>query len=169
VRRAHTIFLFALTLGTSASLHAAEIYKCVGPDGRPLYTSEKRDTFGKKCKVVSREVNVVPMQTPRKSESKPPRQSESKPPRQGTYPRENAAARAAAKERQREILEKELANEEEMLGKARAALAEQESIRSGNERNYARVLQRLKPYQDDVETHEKNVDALRRELQILRR
>jgi len=161
VRRAHTIFLFALTLGTSASLHAAEIYKCVGPDGRPLYTSEKRDTFGKKCKVVSREVNVVPMQAPRKSESKPPRQ--------GTYPRENAAARAAAKERQREILEKELANEEEMLGKARAALAEQESIRSGNERNYARVLQRLKPYQDDVETHEKNVDALRRELQILRR
>jgi len=161
VRRAHSILLFALTLGTSASLHAAEIYKCVGPDGRSLYTSEKRDTIGKKCKVISREVNVVPMPAPRKGESKPSAQ--------GAYPRENAAARTAAKERQREILEKELANEEEQLGKARAALAEQESIRLGNERNYARVLQRLKPYQDDVETHEKNVEALRRELQLLRR
>ena len=142
-------------------MHAAEIYKCVGPDGRPLYTSEKRDTFGKKCKVISREVNVVPMKAPRKDEAKTP------PP--ATYPRENSAARAAARERQREILEKELAKEEELLGNARAALAEQESIRSGNERNYARVLQRLRPYQDDVETHEKNVDALKRELQILRR
>jgi len=143
------------------SLHAAEIYKCVGPDGRPLYTSEKRDTAGKKCKVISREVNVVPMQAPRGNDGKTSRP--------GTYPREDQAARAAAKERQREILEKELANEEEMLGKAKAALAEQESIRTGNERNYARVLQRLKPYQDDVETHEKNVEALKRELQNLRR
>jgi hypothetical protein len=114
------------------SLQAAEIYKCVGPDGRPLYTSEKRDTAGKKCKVISREVNVVPMQAPRGNDGKTSRP--------GTYPREDAAARA-----------------------------EQESIRTGNERNYARVLQRLKPYQDDVETHEKNVEALKRELQNLRR
>lgn len=161
MRRTHTILLFALTLGTGTSLQASEIYKCVGPDGRPLYTSEKRDTVGKKCKVISREVNVVPMQAPRRNDSKTSRP--------GTYPREDSAARAAAKERQREILEKELANEEEVLGKAKAALAEQESIRTGDERNYARVLQRLKPYQDDVETHEKNVEALKRELQNLRR
>ena len=49
-----------------------------------------------------------------------------------------------------------------------AALAEQESIRSGDERNYARVLERLKPYQDEVGRHQKNVDALRAELNQLR-
>jgi len=161
VRRAHKYLLLAFSLGTSASLQAAEIYKCVGPQGRPLYTSEKRDTMGRKCKVISREVNVVPMQAPAKNGAQSSRQP--------AYPREDAAARAGAKERQRQILEKELANEEGMLGKARAALAEQESVRTGDERNYARVLERLKPYQDDVEAHEKNVEALRRELQNLQR
>jgi hypothetical protein len=161
VRRAHQILLLASCLATSASLQAAEIYKCVGPQGRPLYTSEKRDTAGKKCKVISREVNVVPMQVPSKAGAQSSRQA--------SFPREDDSARAAAKGRQRQILEKELANEQDMLGKARAALAEQESVRTGDERNYARVLERMKPYQDDVETHEKNVEALRRELQNLDR
>lgn len=43
----------ALTLPTQAQ--RSEIYKCENPDGgRPLYTSDKRDTVGFKCEVVSR-------------------------------------------------------------------------------------------------------------------
>ena len=38
------------------------------------------------------------------------------------------------------------------------------AMREGGERNYARVLERLQPYKDRVETHEKNVEALKREL-----
>ena len=161
MRRSHQTLLFVLAFGTGASLQAAEIYKCVGPEGHPLYTSEKRDTVGKKCKVISREVNVVPMQAPPKSRAQPPQEP--------SYPREDAAKRSAARERQRQILEKELTAEEDLLGKARAVLLEQETVRSGNERNYARMLERLRPYQDDVETHERNVEALKRELQNLER
>ena len=42
-------------------------------------------------------------------------------------------------------------------------------MRSGEERNYARVQERLQPFKDSIETHEKNIEALRRELNYLYR
>jgi hypothetical protein len=42
-------------------------------------------------------------------------------------------------------------------------------VRSGQELNYARVQERLQPYKDSIETHEKNIEALRRELNNLYR
>ena len=85
-------------------------------------------------------------------------------PREGAFPRETPKARASAKDRQREILEKELATEQDLLAKAQKALAEQEAVRHGDERNYAKVLERLQPFKDNVDLHAKNVEALRREL-----
>ena len=41
-------------------------------------------------------------------------------------------------------------------------------MRFGDEKNYQRVLDRLKPYQDDVERHERNVAALQKELSNVR-
>ncbi len=146
------IFVTFGTLPWVASAPGAEIYKCTDTGGRPLYTSDKRDTAGKKCELVSREVNVIPGQkgVARASPS--------------NFPKESPAERASAKGRQREILEQELQTEQQLLAKAKKALAEQEATRSGDERNYARVLERLQPYKDTVEVHEKNVEALRREL-----
>jgi hypothetical protein len=147
-------------LAAPAYAQVTEIYKCVDGTGRPLYTSDKRDTAGKKCDLVSREINVVPAQqipVQRPSASRP------------GFPRESASDRANAKERQREILEKELATEQQLLAKAQQDLADQESVRSGDERNYARVLERLQPYKDSLEVHQKNVEALRRELGNLNR
>ena len=152
--------LILVTFGTFAAgaAHAqvTEIYKCIDAGGRPLYTSDKRDTAGKKCELVSREVNVAPG-TPA---PKPAAKAQSP----ATFPKETPAERASAKGKQREILEKELASEQELLAKAKKDLAEQEAQRSGEERNYARVLERLQPFKDSVETHEKNIEALRREL-----
>ena len=85
------------------------------------------------------------------------------------FPKEDSQARAAAKSRQREILERELEREETLLGESRKELAEQESVRYGDERNYAKVLERLQKYKDSVEVHEKNVESLRRELTNLSR
>jgi hypothetical protein len=130
-----------------------EIYKCYDENGRPLYTSDKRDTRGKNCELVSREVNVVP----------------APPARSTAFPKESPSQRASAKGRQRDILEKELTSEQQLLAKAQKDLADQEAIRTGDERNYARVLERLQPYKDSVETHQKNIEALRRELSNLSR
>jgi hypothetical protein len=154
--------LIFVTFGTLPGLSHAqvtEIYKCQDPSGRPLYTSDKRDTAGKKCELVSREVNVVPAQ-------KAPAPAAKSPP---NFPKESASDRASAKGRQRDILEKELATEQKLLAEAQQKLAQQEAIRTGDERNYAKVLERLQPYKDSVETHQKNVEALRRELSNLSR
>ena len=73
-----------------------------------------------------------------------------------------------ASDDRRKALVEELAREQYALVKAREALAQQESIRLGDERNYARVLERLKPYQDEVAAHEKKITELRQELANLR-
>jgi uncharacterized protein YfaQ (DUF2300 family) len=140
---------FAVLAPLAHSQQRTEIYKCVDASGRASYTNEAREIDGRKCQLVTTQINVAP------------------PPKAGapaSFPRESAADRASAKGRQRAILEQELASEQTDLAKAKQALAEQETVREGDERNYARVLERLQPFKDRVETHEKNVEALKREL-----
>jgi hypothetical protein len=114
--------------------------------GRPLYTSDRRDTSGKKCALVSREVNVVPGQKSKQAASR----------ELGRFPRETPAQAANAKGLQRQVLEKELATEEAALAKAKQDLAGQGGGRD------ASVLK------DNIQTHEKNIQALLRELSNLR-
>ena len=152
---------FAAAVLCAMSAHAqnvTEIWRCLDNDGRRHYTNSKKETAGMKCELVTSQVNVAPPLT-----KPPPRAST------GNFPRETQRDSANARERQREILQKELVSEEAALAKARQALAEQESQRSGEERNYARVLERLQPFRDSVENHEKNIAALKRELGNLSR
>jgi hypothetical protein len=131
------------------------LWNCKDAAGRTTLTDQKADTVGKECRVVSEErVTVVPA-----AKVKSP----------NSFPRETSAERATSRARQRDTLEKELSQEEAMLADARKKLAEQEAIRTGEERNYAKVIERLKPYRDTVEVHEKNVEALKRELTSLSR
>ena len=153
------IALVALALGSIAMPALAqgptEIHRCIDADGRKHYTSSIKGYERMKCELVTRQqVNVAPAQ---------------KSARPGNFPRESSADRASAKGRQREILEQELAQEQQALSTARQALAEQEAVRSGDERNYARVLERLQPYQETVQNHQKNIEALQRELANLSR
>ena len=140
--------IFAVISAPAAAQQRSEIYKCVDASGRASYTNDARETAGRKCQLVTTQINVAP----------PPKG------KQNGFPRESAADRANAKGKQREILQQELSSEEASLAKAKEELAEQESVRAGDERNYARVLERLQPFKDRVETHEKNVEALKREL-----
>jgi hypothetical protein len=86
-----------------------------------------------------------------------------------SFPKESAAERSSRSATKKEILEKELAAEQELLDKARQALTQQEAVRTGDERNFAKVQERLQPYKDNVELHTKNIEALRRELANLNR
>ena len=148
--------LVALALGSlamPASAQLTEIFKCRDARGHWTYTNDRRQAEKVKCELVASQINVSPAQKAARPASSP-----------SSFPRESSAERAAGKGRQREILQQELASEEAALTKAQQALAEQESVRSGNERNYARVEERLKPYKDSVESHQKNIEALRREI-----
>jgi hypothetical protein len=140
----------------------ATIWSCRDKDGRTHVTNLREDTTGKDCRVIRQtRVQVVPAP---KSAAKPASK-----PAPSTFPREDSQSRASARDRQRDILEGELAQEEKLRDQARKELEEQESVRYGDERNYARVLERLQKYKDAVDVHEKNVESLRRELNNLYR
>lgn len=134
-----------------------DIWTCRDKEGKTHVTNIKGDTSGKDCRLVEQRVTVVPAQTSAASATRTPTK----------YPKETPAKRASAKDKQREILERELEQERALLENSKKALSEQESVRYGDEKNYARVLARLKPYQDTVEVHQKNVEALERELAVL--
>jgi hypothetical protein len=83
-------------------------------------------------------------------------------------PRVTGPTQRKRDDERRRILEEELVSAQAALDEARKALAEQESIREGGEKNYQRVLDRLKPFQEAVAEHEKNVASLKQELANLR-
>lgn len=160
--------LGVLMLGLSAgAAHAqpkpqgvTEIFKCRAENGQVTYTNDRRNAEKQKCELVTSQINVAPPL------AKPQPQATSRAP--SAFPRETPGQSQNARERQREVLERELAAEQNALNQARQALAEQETVRSGDERNYARVLDRLQPYKETIENHEKNIQALQRELANLK-
>jgi septal ring factor EnvC (AmiA/AmiB activator) len=163
--RAFVLLLVASALAPAARAQqppVTEIWKCRNAEGHWTYTNDRNEAEKQKCEIVTRQVNVAP--APPK-----PAPPAAKGARPSDFPKETANDRASARERQREVLEKELATEQTALAKAKDELAAQEAVRSGDERNYARVEERLQPYKDSVETHEKNIEALRRELNNLYR
>lgn len=155
---ASLLLAFGVAAAGPARAQVETLWNCKDPaSGRTILTNQKADTAGKECRIVQQErVNVAPAVRPA---AKSP----------AGFPRESASDRANSKAKQRETLEQELRQEESMLADARKKLSEQEAIRSGDEKNYARVLERLRPYKDTVEVHEKNVEALKRELGNLSR
>lgn len=138
----------AVPLGHAQS----EVYKCPDASGRPTYTNVKRDTVGKNCTLVSKEVSVVPAQAPTR-----------------VAPFSGSSNTSATRsESRRKILESELENEHQLLADARQRLAEQEGSRAGGERSYASAQERLKPYHRAVDQHTKNIEQLRGELGRIR-
>jgi hypothetical protein len=68
----------------------------------------------------------------------------------------------------RRILEQELADEQSKLAEAKKQLAEQEGQRIGGEQNYQKYLDRIQPFQAAVSGHERNIEAIKRELSDLK-
>lgn len=141
------------------------VWRCTESDGRAHYTNIKKETEGKTCQVVTREVSVVsgnPLAAaPAATRATGMQAATATPP---NFPRVDRETQRSRDDSRRKILEDELATEEKGLLDAKSKLTEQESVRLGDEKNYQRVLDRLKPYQEAVERHERNVAALKREM-----
>jgi hypothetical protein len=142
----------------------AEIYECVDQNGNKRFTNITAEAKG--CRVL----NVGPVNTAPSSPSSPSKghAKASAQPTPANFPRVDRETQAHRDNDRRRILENELGNEQRLLDQAKKELAEQESVRLGDERNYQRVLDRLEPYKKRVKLHEDNVANLRREMANLR-
>jgi hypothetical protein len=146
--------LTALFVLLSAGTASAQTCKYVDSEGRVTYSNVP-------VKNAKKVTCFQPAAPPAAQSASPPRDS-------GAKPRVDTATQRQRDDDRRNILEAELRAEEDQLAEAKRQLAEQEAVRMGDERNYQRVLERLKPYQDAVAQHEKNAAALRQELANLR-
>lgn len=151
-----------LLLLCGSPLASAEVYKCVDAEGRTTYTNDRN--LGRGCKQLSQDQSVSSMPPPRAPSGTTPATAPSSP----AFPRVSPDTQRSRDDSRRQVLEKELTTEESALEEARKALGEQEAIRTGDERNYQRVLDRLQPFKDKVELHERNIEALKREISNLR-
>ncbi len=151
---------FLLMLG-GTPLAQAEVFKCTDADGRTVYTNDRALSRG--CKVLdqSHGVSTVPAVVPRSTTGA---QGAGQP----GFPQVTPDAQRARDDSRRQVLESELSTEEQSLAEAQKALTDQEAVRMGDERNYQRVLDRLQPFKDKVELHQRNIEALKRELSGLR-
>lgn len=129
----------------------ANMWKCVDQDGNTRYTNVQSDAKGCIALVLD-PVNTVPA---------PKVQQKPKP---ANFPSVGTDTQKQRDAGRRKILEQELAQELQQLELAKKNLAEQQATRSGSERNYARVEERLKPYETRVRLHESNVESLKKEL-----
>lgn len=146
-----------LVLMAQAWTVQADVWKCVDTAGNVAYTNTKPS--GKGCKLLSQD---LPVSTVGSSKARPAT------PSPAGFPKVDGDTQKGRDLTRRQILEKELSEEQVQLDKARAALAEQESIRSGDERNSPRVQDRLKPFQDRVAEHQRNIEALGLEMSKLK-
>lgn len=144
-----TRFLFLAIATTLTGPAAAEL--CRYEDANGAVTYSNTPVKG------ARRISCLPaVPTPPDGSSRPQsQQADQVPP---------AARAPSPAEARREELRAQLAAEQERLRIAREQLAQQEAIRTGDERNYQRVLDRLKPYQEAVRQAEQAVQELEAEL-----
>jgi len=136
----------------------AEMWKCTEKDGSVRYTNVKLESKG--CvAVVLDPPNTVHPPKPGASKSNPT---------PANFPSVTTAEQKARDGDRRKILETELANEERLLAEARKKLKEQEELRLGSEKNFARVEERVAPFQKQVQLHESNIANIRKEISTLR-
>lgn len=151
--------LFCLLLACPLA-QAQTIYKYVDPSGHV--------TFSNTPMKGGEPVRLAPLSTysigdtPRSAAPASP--TPAAPAASGRYPSVDNATQQQRDNGRRKILEQELANEQKALGDAQKALTEGRATRLGNERNYQKYLDRVQKLQEQVTEHQKNVEALQREL-----
>jgi hypothetical protein len=144
--------VLAVILMLAGAHVGADIYKKVDEEGRVTYSNVPSKGAQK--------LNLEPLNTipSSKPNAQPP----------GNFPKVDAETQKNRDKVRRQVLEDELAQEMNQLEDAKKALAEAESTRTGEERNYQKFLDRVQPFKDTVAEHQKNIDALKEELAGLR-
>ena len=157
---------FAVVLLLAGSLRAETIYRYLDDGGGVTYTN-------------------IPAQLPRKGVEKinvliPPTPAPGspgdvklpgapivkvKPAAPINFPKVDSQTQKKRDQSRKQILDDELESEEQSLAVARKALVEGESVKlSAADKNHQKYVERLQALKETVSLHEKNVEALKKEI-----
>ncbi|MBC3937076.1 DUF4124 domain-containing protein [Undibacterium rugosum] len=140
-----------------------EVFLCVDENGKKEY---KNTGATKGCKKVELPgITMVPAPvlppTPKKAQAK----SASSP---ADFPKVDEGTQKSRDADRKQILSDELKAEEQKLADLKKEFNNGEPERRGDERNYAKYLERTAMMKDNIARTEKNVEALRREIANLK-
>ena len=157
--RLGVLFLVLSVYGLPAC--ADVMYQCVDEDGHKSFSNIKPVAKGPKC---------TAMNFPDAPTSSVPKSASPKVPTPSNFPKVDGGTQKARDNDRRRILEGELSAEQKSLEEARKELGAQEGQVLPTERikgggiNGAKVDERRQPYKDKVALHERNIEAIQKEL-----
>ena len=176
------LWLAAAVLSAMTTAAVADIYKCTDAAGHVTYSNAAT----KGCsRLVSSAGSEAPAAPAGKAASKPAVASPA------GFPRVDGQTQRARDDERRRILDGEFQNEQKSLEEAKKELAEAEAIPQPGERNAtqrcvplpnggqscsavpsginrAKVEERVQPLKDKVSLHERNLEALKKEIANLK-
>ena len=160
------LYLLAALLA-ALPVHADVMYQCVDESGHKSFSNIKSSAKGSKC-------TAMDLGTP---VTVPAPKAAAKTPTPATFPKVDDNTQKARDTDRRRILDSELATEQRNLEEAKKALVEQEAIILPSERQQykggggisgGKVEERIQPYRDKVALHERNIEAIQKEIAKLR-
>lgn len=146
---------------------AGGIYKCFDGQGHPTYTNDAGAANRNNCQPLNIDAAVSSVSgVSRSSGGAVPRASIKNNAGPADFPKVNDSTQRQRDQGRRKILEDELAGEMKALEAARATYKQQAETRTPEEaKDYKKYLERIGPYKDEVTAHEKNIEALKKELE----
>ena len=162
--------LYLLTaLLAALPVQADVMYQCVDESGHKSFSNIKPSTKGTKCTTMDLGAPVTI----------PAPKAAAKTPTPATFPKVDDSTQKSRDADRRRILDNELAAEQKNFEEAKKALAEQEAVILPNERQQykgkggggisgGKVEERIAPYRDKVALHERNIEAIQKEIAKLR-
>ncbi len=151
-----TLILAFFWFALSATATASTLYRCVDESNHATYTNYKG--ANRKCTVLSRE------NAPRSNSSEAPKPANStKQPSPPDFPKVANATQKSRDGDRRYILEQELSAEQKNLDEARKSLADQLNAQPAGV-----GPERTQSVRDRIALHQRNLDALRREIANLK-
>jgi hypothetical protein len=161
-------FAIALFLLTALPVQADVMYQCIDESGHKSFSNVKSTAKGDKCTAMDIGGAASPP---------PPAKAAPKATTPAAFPRVDDNSQRARDNDRRRILEAELASEQRNLEQAKKDVAEQEATVLPSERmqfkggggiSGGKVEERLQPFRDKVSLHERNIEAIQREIAKLR-
>ena len=158
---------FAIALLLAGSLRAETIYRYLDDAGGVTYTNIPSQLPRKGVEKINVLIPPPPTAPGVPGDVKLPSAPgvKVKPSAPINFPKVDSQTQRKRDQSRKQILDDELEAEEKSLATARKALAEGESVKLvATDKNHQKYVERLKALRETVSLHEKNVDALKKEI-----